>query len=202
MRVLLLVFTIFLSGFIAKGQKDYLIQLNDTLIEVALDKEYKLRINGEDLSFIIKAKDTLMYNTNLYSFKYLRDYMVTKVKIDEGIEQIMLITAEGSGIIIQEYSTINPTTLNEMMISEMTKESISYGFEMKTDDYSRELKSGHKLDVDKAVLKYKDETNIIEVASIGNKDEGIMIITMIMDVNFSQQGRGIIDLMWNSLIYK
>jgi hypothetical protein len=92
--------------------------------------------------------------------------------------------------------------LNEIMISEVTKESLNYGFKMKRDDYTRQLESGQKLNIDKAILTYKNETNIYEVATIGKKDEGILIMTMIMDEKMSTQGRKIIEMLWNSLIYK
>lgn len=201
MRLTLITLLTFIS-IKSFSQNDYKIKINDTILEISLDKAYNITIDDKEIEFKIIAKDSLIYEDDLYSFNYSKDYKISQMTIDEGIEQIMLMTAEGSGIFIQKYSTINPTMLNEMMISEVTKESLNYGFKMKRDDYTRTLKSGQKLDVDKATLTYKDETNIYEVASIGKKDEGILIMTMIMDENISTQGRKIIDLMWNSLIYK
>ncbi|WP_242202820.1 hypothetical protein [Aestuariivivens insulae] len=162
----------------------------------------KLISKGEIFTIKLKAKDTLTHDDNLYSFKFPKDYKVSKAIIDDGIHQIMIMTAEGSGILIQQYINFNPTMLNEMMINEATKESINYGFKMKRQDYNRDLISGQKINVDKAILKYKDEINIYEIASIGNRDEGIIIITMRMDDDEGTQGQKIIDLMWNTLIYK
>ncbi len=73
---------------------------------------------------------------------------------------------------------------------------------MKREDYIRKLKSGEKLSVSKAILTYKDNRSIYEVASYGKKDEGIVILTIIPEETISQQGRKIIDLMWNSLSIK
>lgn len=184
------------------SQNDYKIQINDTIIEVSLDKEYYITLDEKEIQFKIVAKDTLIYEDDLFSFNYSKDYRISKLIIEEGIEQIMLMTAEGSGLLIQKYASINPTMLNEMMISEVTKESLNYGYKMKREDYTIKLKSGQKLDIDKAILTYKDETNIYEVASIGKKDEGILIMTIITNDEMSMEGRKIIDLMWNTLIYK
>jgi hypothetical protein len=184
------------------SQNDYKIQINDTTLEISLNKEYNITLDEKVIQFKIVAKDTLIYEDDLFSFKYSKDYKISQVIIEEGIEQIMLMTAEGSGILIQKYSTLNPTMLNEIMISEVTKESLNYGFKMKRDDYTRQLESGQKLNIDKAILTYKNETNIYEVATIGKKDEGILIMTMIMDEKMSTQGRKIIEMLWNSLIYK
>ncbi len=201
MRTLLTIL-ITLMSLTIYGQEDYMIKLNDTLIEISLDKEYPISFDGVNIKFKVIAKDTLIYNDDLYCFKHSKDYKVTKMLISEGIEQIMLMTAEGSGILIQKYSTVNPTNLNEMLISEVTKESLNYGYKLERKDYKRELKSGQELEVDKAVLTYKDETNIYEVASLGDKDEGILIMTMIMNEKQSEKGKKIIDLMWNTLNYK
>jgi hypothetical protein len=184
------------------SQNDYKIQINDTIFDISLDTNYKLTLNGEELQLKLFSKDTLFYDSKLYGFNYPNEFKISPLAIEEGVEQIMLMTAEGTGLIIQEFSSINPTMLNELMISEISKESLNYGFKMKREDYSRTLKSGQKLEVDKAILTYKDEMNIYEVSSIGNKDEGIIIITLIMDEEISDQGREIIEMMWNSLVYK
>lgn len=111
----------------------------------------------------------------------------------------MLMTAEGSGLLIQKYDAFNPSMLNELMLNEITKESLNYGFEMKRMDYERTLKSGEKLKVLKAVLSYKGEVNVYEISSYGKKDEGIMIMTMTMNQDISKIGTKMINLMWESL---
>lgn len=195
---------LFLLGYCTTtfGQSDYVMYVNDESFDLTLDKEYQISINDELVTLKVKAKDTLQYDDILYRFKYSKDYKVSKLVVDEGIEQIMLMTAEGSGIVIQQYTNLNPSMLNEMMINEVTKESLNYGFKLSREDYERELISGQKIQVDKAVLKYKDETNIYEVASIGNKDEGIIIMSMRMDDVIGTKGQQIIDLMWDSMFYK
>ena len=201
MKYFLLIFVSILSTSLY-SQNEYIFEIDDKTLEISLDEEYTISLGGKDYSFKLIEKDTLIYNSNLFSFEHSKDYKVSKLVIEEGVEQIMIISAEGTGMLIQEYSTMNPTMLNEMMLSEITKESLNYGFDLKRKDYSRKLKSGKKLEVKKAILTYKDEVNIYEVASIGQKDEGILIVTMIMDEKMSEEGRKIINLMWSSLMYK
>ena len=198
MKTVFLVMAI-LSALKASCQEDYIIHVNDTSIHVSLDKQYNLVVKGQKIDFLITQKDTLTYNDNLYSFQYLKGFKVSNSKLDAGIEQISILTAEGSGLIIQRYETINPTSLNEMMLTELTKESISYGYQSTRSTYKRVLNSGHEMEVTKAVLRYKDEVNIYEVASIGQKDAGIIIVTMRMDENENTQGQKLIDLMWGSI---
>ena len=176
---LTLITLLILFGINSFSQNDYKILINDTVIEISLDKEYYINLDEKEVQFKVIEKDTLVFEDDLFSFNYPKDYKISSMIIEEGIEQLMLLTAEGSGFLIQKYSTINPTTLNEMILSEVTKESLNYGYIMKRENYKRKLVSGQKLDVDKAILTYKDETSVYEVASIGDKDEGILIMTII-----------------------
>ena len=201
MKLYILIFSL-LFGTILYAQNDYTIQINDQVLDVALEKEYQININGKPVKFKVQAKDTITYKSNLFSFKHSKDYKVSKSIIDAGIDQQMIMTADGTGIAIQQYSSYNPTLLNEIMMAEITKESLSYGYKLEREDYNRRLTSGQEIRVNKAILKYKDDTNIFEVASIGEKDEGIIIITMKMDDNTTSEGQKIIDFMWNTLEYK
>ncbi len=185
------------------GQEDYTIQLNNKTFDIAADKQYEFDVDGKKITFILKSKDTLIYNDGFYSFNYPGTQKISKTEVEEGIEQIMLMTAEGSGILIQKYDNFNPTMLNEMMLNEITKESVSYGFKLTREDYSRTLKTGEKVNVLKAVLKYKDEISTYEVASYGKKDEGIMVMTMMMEIlgdAAEPRGKKMIKLMWDSLM--
>lgn len=201
MRLALISLLLF-TGIKPFSKDDFKIQLNDTILEISFDNLYNIQLDEKKIKFKAIAKDTLVYEDDLFSFNYTKGYKISKMTISEGIEQIMLMTAEGSGLLIQKYSKFNPTMLNEMMISQVTEESLNYGFKLKRSDYTRKLKSGQNLDVDKAILTYKDETNIYEVASIGKKEEGILIMTMITENNMSPQALKIINLMWNSITYK
>ncbi len=185
----------------ANCQQDYTVQLNDSIFEISLDKQYNFSIKGEKINLQIKQKDTLTYKNSLFSFSYPKEFKVSKNVIDASTEQISILTAEGSGLLIQSYKDMNPTTLNELMLTEMTKESISYGFESKRSNYKKVLKSGKIIEITRAELKYKDEVNNYEITSLGKKDSGIIIVTIRLDNDEKTQGQSIIDLMWASLIY-
>lgn len=192
----------FLVVGISHGQEDFSILIDGKPMDIALDKEYQVTIRGKNVKFIVQAKDTLTYNGDLFSFKYSKDYKVARSIIDNGIDQQMIMTAEGTGVAVQQYTNFNPTVLNEIIMDEITKESISYGYQAVRQDYDINLLSGQQITINKTVLTYKGETNIYEVASIGKKDEGIVVITMKMNDNPTSDGQKVIDLMWDTLEYK
>jgi len=201
MKNIILILILSLTNLIY-SQEDYKIEINGKIFEIELDKDYELNIEDNLFKISVKQKDTLLYSDEYFNFKFLKEYKVARTVIDEGIEQLMLMTAEGSGFIVQKYSTINPTMLNELMINEVTKESVNYGFELIREDYERVLTSGLKIKVDRAVLTYKDETNIYEVASVGKKDSGLLIMTMEMNDSENSLGKKLISQIWNTLEIK
>lgn len=46
------------------------------------------------------------------------------------MEQYVLITAEDSGELVQYYKTMNPESLNETMLREISKKDIDYGYKV------------------------------------------------------------------------
>jgi len=200
MRIFLVILAI-LTGLHLAAQEDYKIKINDSALGVSPNKLYQIVVNGQKINLMLLLNDTVAFENTLCTFQHLKEYKVAKTELGKGIEQAVLLTAEGSGLLIQSYLTINPTNLNETMLKEITKESLSYGYELKREDYERVLKSGQKVKVDRAVLTYRGQRNIYEVMTIGKKDEGILIVSLIINEEKSAQALGIIDLMWRSLVY-
>ncbi|MES2864744.1 MAG: hypothetical protein V4666_11540 [Bacteroidota bacterium] len=200
MKNLFLTLIIIISGNLF-AQENYKIEIDGKTSEIELDKSHELKIDNKIHKIKVSLKDTLTYKNGNLSFQYLKDYKVASTKLDEGIEQLMIITADGSGIIIQLYENMNPQLLNEIMLNEVTKESIGYGYELERKDYERTLSSKQKVKINKAFLSYKDEVNIYEVTTFGKKDEGALVMTMKMDDNKDTEGQKLIDLLWSTLKY-
>ncbi len=184
------------------AQKDYIITLDGKEYEIALDENRDIKVNGKSVKLELKKKDTLVLSEDYFEIKYTKEHKYSKVNIDEGIRQIMLMTAGGSGVIVQRYDTFNPTMLQEMMVTEVTKESVSYGYTLKREDYDKTLISGETVKILKCVLEYKGETEVYEVVAHGKKDEGILIMTMDMNLGVDDGGKDMIQLMWDSLKIK
>lgn len=191
-----------LLAFNSFSQNDFILTINGDSHEIALDENNEFEINGKKVTISLKEKDTLVYNDGFYNFKYIKNYSISKTVLDEGIEQIMIMTASGSGVLIQKYEAFDPTMLQEMMLNEVTKESVSYGYTMERQDYDKTLNSGQKLKVLKAALEYKGEIETYEITAYGGKDEGILIMTMNMNDEIDPEGADMIDLMWSSLQIK
>lgn len=184
------------------AQENFTIRINEQKIDVALDSTYPVEIEGNTFYITVMQKDTLVYETDYFSFKYLKDNNVSEIEVEEGINQAMLMNAEGSGFFVQTYTMFNPKFMEEMMLHELTKESLSYGYQMEKEHYTRQLISGEEVNILRAILTYRGEENIYEVATIGEKDEGILIVSVIMNNQWDMKGKKAVSLMWNTLSYR
>jgi hypothetical protein len=88
-----------------------------------------------------------------------------------------------------------------MMLNELTKKSVDYGYSMTQEKVTRTLKSGIILKGLKATLKYKGDEACWEVLSYGKKDAGILVMTQI-DKEFAKTDERIHNHFWNTLKLK
>lgn len=182
------------------AQNDYLLEIEGKTYEMSLETTQKIKINGKQVNVSVKKKDTLLFNNPYFSFKHLKKHDISNTDLDEGIQQFMMMTAAGSGVIIQTYHDMDPSMLKELMLNEMTKESVGYGYTLKRDDYTKTLSNGVELKILKAVLEYKGEVETYEVATYSKKDEGFLIVTMNTVDDYDVEGKGMIKLVWDTLV--
>lgn len=190
-----------ITQFNAECQEKYELYLNDSSIIVTTDEYFNISLNGQQIKIYLKSLDTLQYKDSIFSFKYFKEYKLSKTEIQKGAIQMLITTADGSGFIVQEYNMLNPVNLTEMMLSEITKEKINYGYTSKREDYIKKIRTGQVIEIKKATLKYREDVHVFEVAAIGGKDKGVLIITQIETENFSKEAKKTINLFWDSLEY-
>lgn len=192
-------FLVLLISFIGFAQENYQVQIGQQSIPVELDKTYTIELDGKSYNLKFVENEKFTYQAEDISFKHPKGYNPNKVQLEAGIEQIVLMTAEGAGFIIQKYESIDPSMMKELMLNEVTKESKNYGFSESREDYTRTLKDGTKINIIRSVLNYKNEINIYEIASISKRDEGFLLMTMQMDDNPNSAGKKLIKTIWDSI---
>lgn len=194
-----ILFVIFFGQIFAEGPTNYEITIDGKKYDISLDREYQIKVkSGETVTLRVNRKEIVTYRDNFISFQHRSDLIVSSTDIGSGIRQTMTNTALGTLILFQEYSTMDPSTLIDMMIQELTKEQVNYGYALKKVAYSRTLGDGTKLNGKKATLSYNDEMEYWSVLSYGKRDKGLLVITKLNNDNMRSES-DIIDLMWNSL---
>lgn len=186
------------SIIFAQNQGNYIVIINNDSIHIDLNnnRQYKTT-SGEELTIRVTQPDILTYSDDMISFNYEKSLSVSNSKIEESIEQCMVMRSTGNGFMIQKYKTINPSSLTQLMLNEITKESINYGYDKTEKAFKKKLLSGQNIEGIQATLTYKGEKEIYTVATYGSKDEGIIVVTMLLNDDFND--KQIIDLFLKTL---
>jgi len=199
-----LFFVLFLSAYpsITNAQNgNYILIVNGDSIATDLNKELHIKHKGKELTINLIQPDILIYEDETVSFQYPKDLKVSNAPVEEGVEQCMLVRSTGNGFLIQKYSQLNPSLLNRFMLKELTKESVSYGYSIEEEEVEVQLISGQKMVGTKATLAYQGFKEHYTVYSYGNKDTGVLVVTMLLDETI-EEDKEMIDLFLKTLIYK
>ena len=197
--ILLAMITILPCHAFGQNVPNYEISINGKTYDISLGRDYQIKSNsGEKLHFRVNKKAVMTYKNGYISFQHKSDLAISATDLGDGIRQIMTNTAVGTLVLIQEYSTMNPSAMVNLMLQELTKEQINYGYKMQKETHSKALKDGIKLRGLRATLKYNEEEEYWTVSAYGKKDRGLLVITKI-DKEYLSTEKNIIDLMWETL---
>jgi hypothetical protein len=112
-----------------------------------------------------------------------------------------MASALGTLVIVQEYGSINPVSLNQLMLQELTRESIQAGAEMTQQPATRKLADGRELTGLRATVKTRTDATDFEIMSFGSVDQGLVLVTRIDQENAPAEG-AILDKFWETLKIK
>ncbi|MEO1487593.1 MAG: hypothetical protein AAFU57_17790 [Bacteroidota bacterium] len=200
--LLLLCLLFFLSQGIAQGNGNYIVVINSDSIAVDLDGSFEYKPKSKQpLTIKVIQPEVLTYSDDMIAFQYDKSLSVSNSLIEEGIEQCMIMKSTGNGFMIQKYSTLDPSSLTRLMLNEITKESINYGYQKTETEFKKTLKSGQTIEGIEAVLTYKGERETYTVATYGEKDEGIILVTMLLNEDYAED-KAFIDLFLETLTLK
>ncbi|MEY3397931.1 MAG: hypothetical protein RL220_525, partial [Bacteroidota bacterium] len=154
---------------------------------------------GEKIQVEVVDQPLRTYSDDFISFKYDKTLSASQINVGSGIDQVMVMKASGSGVLVQEYRTMDPTMLIDLMMDEMTKESVSYGYTRKDKDVKIKLDSGITLEGKRSTLTYQGSDEEYTVLSYGGKDNGLLVITMLLNDDFAEEDQKLIDTFYETL---
>lgn len=177
---------------------NYTITINGKTVDIDLDKELKIETSGgEFLTIVLKQKDFFEFTSDFFSMVHRKTLNPVKTDLGEGVSQTMLMSAKGTGVLIQEYQNVSPQSLVDLMINELTKEEVEYGYK-KTEEKVEKKIDGKVLSGKRAETAYGEDHWVREVYVLGGKDCGVLVVTVI-EKNSSGEEQFIIDEFWEKL---
>ena len=181
--------------------EDYIITINGTSKELGLDQETTLVLpEGISLKLILQQKEYLRFKGDLFSFEHKSKYKPNRDDLGDGVFQTMILTPLGTGVLVQEYIQMNPINLVDMMLNELTKEEVDYGYKYNEKAVTKKV-GDIRFNGKQAVTTYPGTEWTRSVLAYGSKDRGILIVTLIERDNYNTE-RDLIEHLWKSIELK
>jgi hypothetical protein len=187
---------------LAQDQKTYKLTIGDVVVDIDPGESLDVTMpDGKQTTVKLELNDFASFSGSMFSFVHPAGVSVTKTQLDTTINQYLMASALGTLVIVQEYGSINPVSLNQLMLQELTRESIQAGAEMTQQPAKRKLADGRELTGLRATVKTRTDATDFEIMSFGSVDQGLVLVTRIDQENAPAEG-AILDKFWESLKIK
>ncbi|MER9348040.1 MULTISPECIES: hypothetical protein [unclassified Mesorhizobium] len=156
---------------------------------------------GKRSKVTLERNDFATFSGSVFSFVHPSSISVTKTDLGDDITQYLMASALGTIVVVQEYGTMNPVSLNQLMLQEMTKESVQAGATLTQEPTTRKLADGKELTGIRAEVKTRTDTADFEIVGFGLADRGLLFITRVAGEDAATE-KPLIDKFWQSLKVK
>ncbi|MGH1374809.1 MAG: hypothetical protein ACRBCK_00555 [Alphaproteobacteria bacterium] len=177
---------------------NYKVTIDGKVHEVDLGQVNRIVLeDGREIEVVVDKKDVLSFEVDNFSFDYPSAFKPTRTDVGDGIYQTMMATPLGSLVLVQEYTTLDPSHMVDMMVKELTKEEEQYGYQIETSAVTKVV-NGTSFTGKKAIARYKADKSTRFVFAHGARDSGLMVITMV-DKDAPAEDIAMIQKFWESL---
>ncbi|MEL6347273.1 MAG: hypothetical protein AAFV53_29425 [Myxococcota bacterium] len=178
---------------------DYTLTIDGSDFDLDLNAPQQLRLpDGSTIQVTLSQKAVVSFSSESFSFAHPSHLSPARTDLGQGIYQTMMATPLGTLIMVQEYTTLDPSSLVDLMLSELTKEERQYGYTINETLHSRTLKGGQVLSGKRAVSNYRGVGYTREIVSFGTRDAGLMVITQTSQES-SPEDLAMIEAFWESM---
>lgn len=201
--IALFISLMFLSHpMLAEDSKNYVLNVEGKDYEIGLDGSVVAKTKeGTDITIGLKRKEFSTFTKDVVSFEHRSDLSVATTDIERDIHQYLTASALGTLIIIQQYDTLNPASLTELMLKQLSADDLATGYTMDKSDFSRTLADGTVMKGLRANLKHKNDDVDLQVLATDSGDGGIIAMTRINhDMGAAEEP--IIERFWSTLKLK
>ncbi|TPL92656.1 hypothetical protein [Mesorhizobium sp. B2-3-12] len=157
--------------------------------------------DGKEVEVKLDRNDFATFSGDSFSFNHPSGISVTKTDLGENITQYLMASALGTIVVVQEYGKMNPVSLNQLMLQEMTRESVQAGAALTQQPTTRKLADGKELSGIRAEVKTRTDTAYFEIVGYGLADQGLLFITRVGSEDLGTE-QPLIDKFWESLKVK
>ncbi|PBB20279.1 hypothetical protein [Mesorhizobium sp. WSM4313] len=186
----------------ADDPKAFRLTIDGVTVDIDPGEDVDVKLpSGKTSKVRLDHNDFATFSDGTFSFVHPSSNSVTKSDLGDGIAQYLMASALGTLVVVQTYDKMNPVSLNQLMLQEMTKETVQAGGQLTQQPTTRKLADGKQLTGLKATVKTRTDRADFEIVGFGAADRGLLFITRVGDQdNVTEQP--LIDKFWETLKIK
>lgn len=186
----------------AEDLKAFKLTIDGVSVDIDPGEDASITLPGGKTSKVrLDRNDFATFSGGTFSFVHPSTISVTKTELGDRISQYLMASALGTIVVVQEYGKMNPVSLHQLMLQEMTRESVQAGGTLTQEPTTRKLADGKELTGIKARVKTRTDSADFEIVGFGLADQGLLFITRIGDQDVATE-QPLIDKFWESLKVK
>jgi hypothetical protein len=183
----------------AKDVKNYTLKVDGQTLEINPGDTVATKTkSGEVLSITLQRKEFGTFQDGNLSFEYRGDLSVASTDVQSDIHQYLVASALGTLLIVQKYDKINPASLTEFMLKQMTDGDVAAFAKLESADFTRTLADGTVMKGLKATVTSETDHVVLEVLAADLGVGGVMAMSRI-NTDQAQTEQAIIDRFWSTL---
>ena len=187
---------------LAEDLKAFKLTIDGVAVDIDPGESVDVTLSGGKTSKVtLERNDFATFSGENFSFVHPSGTSISKSDLGDHITQYLMASAVGTLVVVQEYGSMNPVSLNQLMLQEMTKESVQAGATLMQEPTTRKLADGKELTGIRATVKTRTDTDSYEIVGFGTADQGVLVITRIDGENEAAEA-SLLDKFWQSLEIK
>jgi hypothetical protein len=187
---------------LADDPKTYKLTVGEVTVEINPGDTVEVTLpGGQQTTVTLQLNEFTTYSGGIFSFVHPTSVAVAKTDLGDSVVQHLMASATGTLVIVQEYGSMNPVALNQLMLQELTKESVQAGGELAQEETTRTLADGKVVTGLKATVTSRTEKASYEVLGFGTTDQGVILITRIDD-EYRASEESLLSKFWETLKIK
>ena len=197
MNKLIAITTVCLLSSIGYAADNYELEVNGESHDIRIDTETQVTLSdGTTLNLKLVKKNDIEYKRPYFSFSHSGTFKIATTDLGDGLFQTLMTTPDGTFILIQEHTDMDPSFMLDPMIEELTRPEVAAGYEIKETEITRKVGTS-ELKGKKIVSTGEGGRGTREVCTIGGDECGLLIVTAILQSNADEQV--LIDGFWKNL---
>jgi hypothetical protein len=160
----------------------YVLDIGGKQTELDLDQDTAVTLpDGRSVTARLTRKAEQTFRDRGLSFDHPASVQPSGTDVDKRVRQIMMVSANGNGVLVQRYDGLDPTALVDLMVGEMTDEEVAAGYQRKISPASRTLSDGTELKGKLARTESAGESWDRYILAKGDSKGGYLVISMMED---------------------